>query len=218
MGRVFLLKCNPLTCPSLATEQFALAIDTTSPILRLGRENAAGDCHHEAWTVGRDLSLYLHQYLATFIPPYHWSGLAWLAVAKGPGSYTGTRVGVVTARTLAQQLDVPLYGISTLAMYAWVNLKAAEPGTQIAVQMPGQRGHVHGGIYELSCDRTLKTVSCDRHVSHTEWATIQTQYNPEQQLVIPDKQIEHETLSQALLTLSRQQEHSSWQSVRPHYG
>lgn len=45
--------------------------------------------------------------------------LSGVVVGNGPGSYTGTRIGVTTAKTLAWALNVPLFPISSLAMLAY---------------------------------------------------------------------------------------------------
>lgn len=47
------------------------------------------------------------------------SQLSAIAVAKGPGSYTGLRVGVSTAKGLCMALDKPLLSINSLEGLAW---------------------------------------------------------------------------------------------------
>jgi tRNA threonylcarbamoyladenosine biosynthesis protein TsaB len=44
--------------------------------------------------------------------------LAAVAVSQGPGSYTGLRIGVSTAKGIAYALDIPLIGINTLQAMA----------------------------------------------------------------------------------------------------
>lgn len=128
--------------------------------------------------MGREVSNYLHLYLNKFIQPQTWQDLKFIAVAKGPGGFTGTRLGVVTARTLAQQLDLPLFAISTLAAVAWAEaLSEGVHGPQrlteplaVAVQMPAQRGEVHGAIYRVSASEgTLTPLLSDVVLSLEQW-------------------------------------------------
>jgi tRNA threonylcarbamoyl adenosine modification protein YeaZ len=102
-----------------SVKKYGLAFHTATPELGLAISNFAGDSRCQTWNLGRSLATDLHQHLVEFIGPQTWADLAFIAVGKGPGGFTGTRMGMVTARTLAQQLDIPVFAISTLAAVAW---------------------------------------------------------------------------------------------------
>ncbi|WP_416674771.1 tRNA (adenosine(37)-N6)-threonylcarbamoyltransferase complex dimerization subunit type 1 TsaB [Egbenema bharatensis] len=141
-------------------QKVALAIHTASPDLGLAIGTGVSSSRVQVWeNLGRDLSTRFHAYLAEFIAPHTWNELAFIAVVRGPGGFTGTRLGVVAARTLAQQLEIPLFAISTLAAVAWNTSSShlasnAFPTPElavpdIAVQMPAQRGEFHTAIYSI---------------------------------------------------------------------
>lgn len=127
-----------------------LAIHSSSPQLgfALGRVTATTivDRRCQSWDLGRDISARLQICLAEFMGPLAWSDLGFIAVAIGPGGFTGTRIGVVTARTLAQQLNIPLFAVSSLAAVAQAQQPLAE-AVPIAVDLPAQRGAWFGALY-----------------------------------------------------------------------
>jgi tRNA threonylcarbamoyladenosine biosynthesis protein TsaB len=68
------------------------------------------------------------------------------AVGLGPGSFTGVRVGVTTAKMLAIVTDKPLVGIGTLDAYAaaWQTLDGDTP---IVPVLPSRKGEVYAAVY-----------------------------------------------------------------------
>jgi len=136
----------------LPTTKHALALHTTTPELGLAISNFADDNRSQVWNLGRDLSSHIHQHLIDFIKPQTWADLAFIAVARGPGGFTGTRIGVVTARTLGQQLKVPVFTVSTLAAVAWSEYELGDGEQAVAVEMPAQRGQVFGAVYQPAID------------------------------------------------------------------
>jgi len=66
-----------------------------------------------AFPLGRQLSGALLPCLEQLLPAERWPEIGRLVVATGPGGFTSTRLTVVLARTLAQQLAVPLHGFGS---------------------------------------------------------------------------------------------------------
>ena len=71
-----------------------------------------------------------------------------VAVACGPGSFTGVRIGVSTAKGLCWGLDKPAVGVSTLEAMAWLALCAGEEPV-ICPAMDARRSQVYNALFEI---------------------------------------------------------------------
>lgn len=68
------------------------------------------------------------------------------AVAHGPGSFTGIRIGVSTVKGLAWAADKPCVGVSTLEAMAWNGIAA---GGYICPVMDARRSQVYNALFEI---------------------------------------------------------------------
>jgi tRNA threonylcarbamoyl adenosine modification protein YeaZ len=201
-----------------------LAIHTSSPELGLAlRDLAPSDVRSRVWPLGRDLMAYLHTSLAEFIQPHSWQDVAYIAVAKGPGGFTGTRIGVVVARTLAQQLAIPLFGVSSLeaiAQHAQTSPAMAMASTPyLAVVMRAQRGEVFGAIYRLA-DPVVEVVLPEALYSQADWDATLASWEHPYHLIPAEGGLAHTVTSVMTLAHRRWQagDRPDWQSVLPFYG
>ena len=98
--------------------------------------------------LGRQLTNGLIPAVEELLPRAEWTSIVRLAVSIGPGGFTGTRLTVVMARTLAQQLGCPLHGESSFALMAprlSVALLASQASQPFSiVQTLPRRGRVAG--------------------------------------------------------------------------
>jgi tRNA threonylcarbamoyl adenosine modification protein YeaZ len=147
-----------------------LALHTSTPELGLAMAPLGSAIDNikriSVWDLGRETSTLLHTYMAEFIVPQSWHDLDWIAVGKGPGGFTGTRLAAVTAKTIGQQLQIPVYGISNLAAVAWQQQIEGE----VAVVMPAQQGQIYMGVYRTShLHRTIEVLEIDRLTIPATW-------------------------------------------------
>lgn len=209
---------------SASSAHFGLALHTSTPELGLALGSFTGDRRHQVWSLDRGLSTHLHHYLGEFIAPQTWADLAFIAVARGPGGFTGTRIGMVTARTLAQQLEIPLFAISSLAAYAWVSVNQTPESLQtpqvIAVQMPAQRGEVYGAVYQMTATNGLTPLLADTIQPLADWEATLASWPTAYELVKAEGGLGNSVLGVLALAEQNWQQgkRSHWSEALPFYG
>jgi len=100
----------------------------------------------------KQLSNNLFKYVDSLLAKKNWSKIARLAVATGPGGFTGTRLTIVMARTLAQQINCQLDGISSFSLMAprlYKSLKPTERMNPFWIVESLQRRGIIGGQYQI---------------------------------------------------------------------
>ncbi len=74
-----------------------------------------------------------------------------LAVGLGPGSFTGLRVGVMSAQMMGMAAKVPLVGIPSLEAIAFGARHFRQP---IAVVQDARKNQIYAGVYEFTDEKT----------------------------------------------------------------
>ena len=82
------------------------------------------------------------------------SDLQGLAVTRGPGSFTGLRIGISTVKGLAVALNLPLVSVSTLDALA---MQAAAPGFLVCPVLDARKKEVYSATYRLCGGQVKQT-------------------------------------------------------------
>jgi tRNA threonylcarbamoyladenosine biosynthesis protein TsaB len=91
-----------------------------------------------------------------------------IIVAKGPGSYTGVRIGVTIAKSLAWSLQIPLVGVSSLEVAAASVGRYFEGG--VSPMFDARRGQIYTGLYQFN-EGALSVIEKDQLILSKDWAT-----------------------------------------------
>jgi tRNA threonylcarbamoyladenosine biosynthesis protein TsaB len=83
-----------------------------------------------------------------------WQELSAVAISKGPGSYTGLRIGTSTAKGICYAIDIPLIAINTLLSMCYMANETNNAGHYLCPMLDARRMEV----YALIADKNLKII------------------------------------------------------------
>ena len=129
-----------------------LGIDTATQYLCLALVERNGEVlAHTAEPVEREHAVRIVPALEALLGAAHATpkDVVGISVGMGPGSYTGLRIGVATAKGLADGLGVSVGGADTLAAIAAEGLV---PGQTGLAMLDARRGNVYYGVYRREPD------------------------------------------------------------------
>ncbi len=128
-----------------------LSIETATPVCSV-------TLHHEGKLLA-DSNLYKSQSHSVMLNPMieqvlamaqcPLSALKGIVVSKGPGSYTGLRIGTSTAKGLCFALDIPLLSVNTLDALAYqIAQLQHEPSLLLCPMLDARRMEVYCAVYQ----------------------------------------------------------------------
>ena len=94
-----------------------------------------------------------------------------VVVAEGPGSYTGLRIGVTVAKTLAKSLGIPLVGVSSLDVFLPNLASKVEVGEVVVPFFDARRGNIFAVGYQKT-DEGFKKVIAEQHISWDDFLKV----------------------------------------------
>jgi tRNA threonylcarbamoyladenosine biosynthesis protein TsaB len=75
------------------------------------------------------------------------AGLSAIAIASGPGSYTGLRIGTSTAKGLCYALNIPLIAVDSLSSMAFGMRKTVAPDVLVCPMLDARRMEVYCAVF-----------------------------------------------------------------------
>ncbi len=129
----------------------ALAIDTSTSLCSIAVKLNGGKVFQKNDFAHRDHLRVLHPLISELLSlaNLNISQLNRVIVGLGPGSFTGLRIGVTAGNTIAQTLDIPVEGVSSLAGIA-KSLKAKEENLIYCPVIDALRNEIYAAAYSYN--------------------------------------------------------------------
>ena len=131
-----------------------IAIDTATKYLGLALYHEDVLVAEQMWRTGNKHNLILAPSIQHMMAmcDVTASDLTMVAVASGPGSYTGLRIGVALAKGMAAVNQLPLIGVSTLDIIA-AGQTFSNTKHRLLCVLPAGRGRIISGVYRIKKGR-----------------------------------------------------------------
>ena len=144
-----------------------LAIDTSNPVMGIAIISESKVIGELVTNIPKDHSGRLMPAIDKLMRDVEMnvSELDKIVVAKGPGSYTGVRIGLTTAKTLAWALDIPVVGVSSIEVLAY---QGRFSQARICPFFDARRERVFTGLYKWDKDN-IQQIYTDQNILMEEW-------------------------------------------------
>lgn len=123
-----------------------LAVDTATTSCSVALISDRNLLAEEVYTAGRTHSRHLLSIIQGILDRCDVSPdeLDGIAVTRGPGTFTGLRIGISTVKGMAMALDLPVVGVNSLAALAYPLAWARRP---VAAMIDARRGEIYHACY-----------------------------------------------------------------------
>lgn len=135
-----------------------LALDTSTDQAGVAAIRSGQILAEENWHSGKNHSVELLPHLEDLLAGIDITlgQVQGIAVALGPGSYNGLRVGISTAKGLALGLGIPMAGVSTLEASAYQHAGQSLP---VCALLPAGRTEMAGAVFGVTAGKWQRIVS-----------------------------------------------------------
>ena len=153
-----------------------LAIDTATRYASIALYEASGIVSEQSWRSDNNHSVEMVPAIARMLARQRTSprSLTGVAVAKGPGSFTGLRIGMSIAKGLCFALDIPIVAIPTLDIITYA---VGDPGGPVFAVLEAGRGRICVAPYRFeegvpAQEREIELVKASEWVVEAEEPTL----------------------------------------------
>ena len=142
-------------------KRMLLALDTSGPLCSAALHDGSQIVARQSEDIGRGHAEHLMDLLEGLLVSQNidWPGITKIACTTGPGSFTGLRVGLATARGLALALKCPTIGVT---VFEALRFKHTDP---VAVVMDARRNQIWMQVFDEG-QTAPKAVSSDSFMDH----------------------------------------------------